>query len=159
MSKRELNRAIRHARKANRLGPDAKCTECGEHDIRVLRKVGKIILCDECENEIQGRPRLERHHLAGRRNDHFNIPVPANVHVILSDAQNDWPRETLINPDQDILRVIAAWFRGIYDLLIYLAEKLLNWATRLEALSKFLASIIGSNWSSKVEGWEHEDEE
>jgi hypothetical protein len=116
-------------------------------------------LCADCHNQVQGKPTFEHHHFAGRKNDNFSIPIPANQHAILSDAQYDWPWETLSNPDRDPLREFAAWFRGIHDLLIHLAEWLLNWATRLEALSKFLVNIIGANWPSKVEGWRDVDEE
>ncbi len=133
MSARELNRAVRHVRKRNRLGSRAVCELCGEHDIRVLFRKGKIIMCADCHLERQGKAPFENHHPAGRNNDDFNIPISANVHAILSDAQYDWPRETLSNPNQDFLREIAAWFRGIHDLLIHLAEMLLNWAILVKA--------------------------
>ena len=159
MSEHELRRAVRHAKKANRLGPVPKCKICGEHDIRVLHKVGRINMCADCHNEIQGESPFEHHHIAGRHNDSFTIPLSANDHAILSDAQYDWPRETLRNPNQDPLREIAAWLRGVYDLLDHLANKLLVWATKLERVSEILENFIGVNWSSKVEGSGNENDE
>lgn len=159
MSEEELNREFRHANKRNRLGSNAKCELCGEHDLRILRKVGKHILCPECHLESQGKVPIENHHPPGKNNGDFCFPIPANTHAILSDAQYDWPRETLRNPNKDPLLEIAAWFRGIHDLLIHLADKLLDWAYLLEIVSRFLAGVIGPNWLSKVAGEEDEYKE
>jgi hypothetical protein len=159
MSEKELNRTVRHARKKNRIGPGASCEICGEHDVRVLQRVGNRLLCADCRLEIWGRAASENHHPAGKNNDDFSISLPANDHAILSDDQYDWPGETLRNPDQDPLREIAAWFRGIHDLLIHFAEKLLIWASGLEGLSTFLKGMFGPDWVSRVNKWKGEDDD
>lgn len=154
MSEVELNRIVRHARKMNRLGHDARCSQCGERDIRVLRKVRGMLLCADCHNNQSGRSVLEHHHIAGKKNDESWIAIPANLHSRLSDDQYDWPTDTLRNPNSDPLIEIAAWFRGLHDLFVQLADKLLSWAIQFEALSRFLKKLIGANWSLEVEGWE-----
>ena len=151
MSTRELRRAVRHASKVDRLGADASCEVCGERDVRVLRKVGARVLCANCHKKLQGQRPFEQHHIAGRKNSDATIPLPANLHSILSDAQYDWPSITLRNPSGNQFIRIAAWFRGIHDLLAQLTVMLQTRAEWFEVFSAVLENNTGSNWSTRSE--------
>jgi hypothetical protein len=64
------------------------------------------------------------------------VPIPVNDHrAVLSEAQYEWPKATLENPNASPLLAAAASIRGYVDLTHYFADKLLlpN-AERLEAL-------------------------
>lgn len=146
MSDESLKRSLRHELKRRRLGRDDVCPRCGEPDIRALQKSGESTICAECRLKEQGLPPYERHHPAGRSNDPFVVPNPANIHASLSDDQVDWPEETLRNPDGDIFHALAAWMRGIHDTLVHIALKLGEWAVTLEYMARFLEERIGPNW-------------
>ncbi len=144
-----LGKTLRHRRKDLRLGPDATCTQCGEADRRTLQ-LSEVVLCAECRLAFQGKPTTERHHPAGRHNDAFIAPLPANPHAALSDAQIEWPQETLRNPDRDFLRILAAWLRFFADTFRYLSKQVLTWATTLESYSQHLASTLGPQWWADI---------
>lgn len=153
MSKQKLDQSLRLERKRQRLGEGARCQICGQTDIRVLELSRERVLCSECRHEVQGKPPVEKHHPAGRNNDSFYVPLPANDHAILTDCQNDWPTETLTNPSPDILHQIAAWLRAISDTLKHLAEMVEKWAKTLEELARYLATQIGLDWWQRFLEW------
>jgi hypothetical protein len=147
----DLKRALRHRGKELRLGKDARCARCGEADARALQRV-ELVLCAECRLALQGKSTAERHHPAGRRNDAFAAPLPANSHAVLSDAQHDWPAATLRNPEGDFLRTLAAWLRFFADTFRYLSGTVLVWATTLERYSEHLSATLGARWWADLEG-------
>ncbi len=69
---------------------------------------------------------------------------------MLSDAQVDWPKETLRNPDRDFLRILAAWLRFFADVFRYLSEQAVGWATTLETYSVHLAMMLGPRWWADI---------
>lgn len=150
MTHPSLSTTLRHRKKALRLGPDASCTRCGESD-RLSLQVTESILCAECRLALAGKPTTERHHPAGRHNDPFASPPPANPHAAFSDAQIAWPQETLRNPEHDFLRTLAAWLRFFADTFRYLSEQAYGWATTLESYSVHLASTLGTQWWTGIE--------
>ena len=156
MSKPKLNRAIRRAIKGIRLGKDAECEECGERDILTLQLAGGHILCAECRLTQSGKSGVERHHPPGRRNDPFAVPLPANDHAILSDAQQDWPSETLKNQRRDALHRQAAWLRAIHDTRQHMADSSLPWAIELETLATYLTEKLGKRWWHDFIKWRKE---
>lgn len=81
---------------------------------------------------------MDNHHVAGRANSPITIRVPVNDHrAELNVAQQDWPKETLENPDANPLLTTAAEIRGYLDSQHYLAERLLRQAVeRLEAIAE-----------------------
>jgi hypothetical protein len=146
MSKESLGRTLRHTKKANRIGHDPKCEGCGEEDIRALHLVHGCIQCTECDLEVVGRSPYERHHPAGRRNDRFSISIPANDHAVLSDAQNDWPKEVLMKDTKDILKGLAAWLLGLENIFDHISNKSKPWSKMLLDLRSYLEIKLGENW-------------
>ena len=102
-----------------RLGTrDARCKFCGETRPAALQGTAPNIVCYECRQTRIGRSPIEKHHIAGRRNDSFTIPLIVNDHRVASDLQNDWPEKTLRNPSSSPLRTNAARVRGLADFLL-----------------------------------------
>lgn len=145
MTQSSLSTTLRHRKKTLRLGTDASCSQCGEND-RLMLQVTESILCAECRLGLAGKPTTEHHHPAGRHNDGFTSPLPANPHAVLSDGQIDWPRETLRNPEHDFLRTLAAWLRFFADTFRYLSEQAYGWATTLESYASHLSMTLGPQW-------------
>jgi hypothetical protein len=96
---------------------------------------------------------MDNHHITGKANGPITIGIPVNDHrAELTVAQQDWPAETLENPDGSPLRAGAASIRGFVDTHIYLIKTLLLWiADMLEMLDTFLAPTLGPKW------WEDTD--
>ena len=91
---------------------------------------------------------MDDHHPFGSANDPTTIRVPVNDHrAELNVAQQDWPKETLRNPDGSPLLRAAACIRGFVDTILYLIREGLLWvAEMLEKLDAFLAETIGPKW-------------
>ena len=153
MSKRDLARALRHASKENRLGAGVICDSCKEADLRCLQRSLERTLCAECRLVQEGKPRYELHHPAGRHNDSFVIPMHANEHTVMSDYQEDWPDETLRNPDGDLLHRHAAILRSNHDFLMRRAELSQKDAIEFEALAQFLKKEFTLDWSTAFAEW------
>ncbi|MDP9357437.1 MAG: hypothetical protein M3R02_19540, partial [Chloroflexota bacterium] len=122
----ELTTRARLERKRTRLGGDAVCAMCGESDLRCLHLVPQgrrdeavepLVLCANCHRRQQGQSVVEQHHPAGRSNNPATVALAANEHAIVSDAQHDWPRDTLRNPTGSPLLAASASVRGMGDLL------------------------------------------
>lgn len=158
MSHRRLQRALRHAAKENRLGAGASCDSCKEADLRCLQRSLGQTLCAECRPLQEGKPRYELHHPAGRHNDSFVIPMHANEHAVMSDYQEDWPDETLRNPDGDLLHRHAAILRADHDFLMRRAELSQNDAIEFEALAQFLKKEFRSDWATAFAEWRERKE-
>src|SRR5882672_4793428 len=95
MTKRE----VRQEKRLKRLGTrKPQCKLCGESDSSALTDGIPNIICAECQAKKSEKSPIEKHHPAGRNNDSFIVPIPANDHRILSDRQHDWPEHTLRNP-------------------------------------------------------------
>jgi hypothetical protein len=59
----------------------------------------------------------------------------------------DWPKETLENPDKSPLLAAAGCIRGFCDTLVYLIEELLLWiADLLERLHCILIEKFGERY-------------
>ena len=96
------------------------CSRCGHARMQAL--VASIpILCASCHAEQRGVSTIERHHIAGRSNFDWTIPVDVNDHRVLSDLQRRWPTRTLRNPDGDDWIRLSGLLRGIADFLVLLA--------------------------------------
>ena len=154
----------REGSKRDRLGQYARCDHCDqETDPRCLRQVElakpgdgaiAVVLCAGCHLRLQGKPLEEDHHPAGRANDAFTVPIPANDHAVLSDLQHDWPTATLRNPDGSPLLAAAAALRGWLDVLRLLIERTVGWIPdALERLDDALREYVGPGWWGTV-GWE-----
>jgi hypothetical protein len=91
---------------------------------------------------------MDNHHIAGKANSPITTSIPANDHQAqLTVAQQDWPRETLENPDGCPLLRGAACIRGFGDTIVYYVETFVVWvAEMLEVLSKHAAEQWGPQW-------------
>ena len=140
MDQREdRRREFRNNVKLWRLGTrDPRCTRCGEDRPPALLRQADSISCYECRLNELGRSSSEYHHLAGRKNDPFSVPLPGNHHRCASDLQTDWPRKTLRNPHKSPLLRSAARLRGLKDLLFVNGEYLSRIASLLEQLQNLL---------------------
>jgi hypothetical protein len=91
---------------------------------------------------------MDQHHIGGRANSPITISIPANDHrAELSVLQQDWPKETLENPEGCPLRKGAACIRGFRDTLVHLIDQFLLWvADMLERVSAKLLEECGTRW-------------
>jgi hypothetical protein len=138
------------ARKATaerRVGKGAKCA-CGESQPEALITGSNPIICAACDREKSGNTPFDDHHPAGRSNCAATLPIWVNDHrAWLSEAQRDWPGDTLENPDGSPLLAIAACSRGYLDTDDYLKRRLLLQNPEvLEKLDAFLVKKFGRKW-------------
>lgn len=124
-----------------------KCSKCGEYGVFALTGCDPEITCYECQRKAAKRPPIERHHPAKRKNDSFTVAIPSNDHRYLSDLQEDWPLETLRNPNGSPLLKAAAMLRGWLDVLRLLIERVLGWIPEfLETMDAKLDQHFGAIW-------------
>ena len=138
----------RKAAAVRRVG-DRQCA-CGERRPKALIPKSDPIRCHECQRKKEGKTHMDNHHPAAKANNPTTTPVPVNDHrAELSPAQDDWPKETLENPDGSPLLAFAGCVRGYADTAVYLIEKLLlPFATMLEVLDRYLVNTVGRNGGS-----------
>ena len=144
-----------HVRKtvaARRVGIDNQCA-CGESRPEALIAGSSPMMCAACKRKKDGKTIMDNHHIAGKSNSPITIAVPVNEHrAELTVAQQDWPKETLENPDGSPLRAGAARIRGFIDTHIHLIKTFLLWvADMLEMLDTLLVGTLGPKW------WEETD--
>ena len=137
-----------HQRKAAAVRRAGKNTRCACGETRVEALVPGKGLCAACNRTMKKQSTLDNHHVAGRRDSPVTVPIPVNDHrAILSEAQYDWPKATLENPDGCPLRWAAGCIRGFVDTVVYMIERLLRRiAEMLEVLSAFLVEHLGPEW-------------
>src|SRR5215472_4097988 len=71
----------------------------------------------------EGKSIMDSHHMAGKANADITLQVPANDHrAHLTEAQHDWPKSTLENPDGNLYLKNAALIRGFIDVVDYLQD-------------------------------------
>jgi hypothetical protein len=149
MPREKARRALREARRAIRLCPGAPRKRHRASDRTPRQGPGRVHDCSRHDLRKRRLATWERHHIAGRRNSGIAVLIPARIHRVLSDMQNDWPEETLRNPQGDILHVLAAWSRSASDIFTYLAELMQKLAKMLEALAWYISTIAGPGWWRK----------
>src|SRR5262249_51624249 len=142
---KSTRRDVRHEQQSRRLGTRTpQCGSCEETHGAALTTQDEKIICYECILKESGKPTIENHHFAGKRNDSLTVPIPGNDHRILSDWQRDWPADTLRNPNSSPLLKTAGAIRGFLDVLRLIIERILGWVPEfLEGLDAYLTSSIG----------------
>jgi hypothetical protein len=140
--------AKRRSVATRRVGIGSRCVNCGEGRPLSLIPESKPTTCEECRRRRKSRKACDDHHIAGKANHSFTIPIPANDHrAVLSEAQYDWPKATRENPHRSPLIAIAGCIRGCIDTIVYLLKKMLSWAAEfVEQLDAFLVFHMGPNW-------------
>ena len=146
-SRDPIGRELRRNHAQRRVGFDSKCG-CGESRPGALIPCSTPMSCARCTRKQRGHSILDRHHPAGDANHELTIPIPVNDHrAILNEHMQDWPKETLENPDRSPLLAAAGCIRGFCDTLIYLIEELLLWiADLLERLHSILIERFGARY-------------
>lgn len=146
--RKATNRDFRQEKQLLRLGTrQPQCGKCGESDPVTLTGRQPKIVCYECQLKTAKRSQTEHHHPAKRKNDPFTICIPGNDHRYLTDLQEDWPLETLRNPNGSPLRKASATIRGWLDVLRLLIERVFGWIPEfLEKLDEKLTERLGKTW-------------
>src|SRR3954466_9864064 len=112
--------AARKSAATRRVGVDQQCS-CGEVRPEALIAGSNPMMCAECQRKRKGRRTTDDHHVAGAANSPVTIPIAVNDHrAELSEAQRDWPKRTLENPDGSPVLKVAAGIRGAVDTIRYL---------------------------------------
>ena len=147
----EVRGEIRNRAKLRRFGTwSPSCCRCGENRPAALLHAEEGIVCYECRINDLGRSSVEDHHIAGRRNDSFTIPLSGNDHRCVTDLQSGWPTKTLRNPHDSLLLKEAAWLRGLSDLFIVWAEYLCRVARLLEGVEQRLEKKFGVDVAKRL---------
>jgi hypothetical protein len=109
-------------------------------------------ICAECQRRRQGKTAHDDHHPFGKANSPITVSVPVNDHrAELSEAQQDWPKQTRENPHGSLLLKAAGSIRGFVDTVIYLIKKGLLWvADLLERLDAALVERHGPQWWTEM---------
>lgn len=145
---RTVSAAARVERAYRRLGTrEPRCRACGERRPLVLTGTHPEIRCYRCRKLEKAQSPIEHHHPAGQHNSTVTMPVDANVHRLLSDAQEDWPVLTLRNPTKSPLLRTAASLRGLADVhQILVANLLAQLPETLESLDALMTAAYGPGW-------------
>ena len=138
-----------------RAGVGKRCA-CGEN--RALIPNSDPTICARCQRRSLGRKEFDDHHNFGESNSSLTMSVPVNDHrADLSVTQQNWPKETLRNPEHSPLLTGAAFIRGFVDTVVYLMKEFLLWVARLlELLDAVLRRKLGEKWwnHTKLEAFE-----
>jgi hypothetical protein len=152
-----IKTGTRRAKTQRRVGVGAACADCGKSAPEVpLVARSRPKRCYACYQIARGKKPTEGHDIAGKSNSPIKIEVPANVHRSLSEAQYEWPRKTLQNPDgSPALRATAA-LRGARDLIVELLTTLFDSCIVLiEMIDAWLCEKHGKWWiGTPFEGWQ-----
>src|SRR5450432_3427132 len=87
-----IRRFQRRSIAARRIG-ERTCS-CGENRPEALITGSRPTICSACRRKQLGHTTFDNHHPAGSANHPATVPVPANDHQTLTDAQYDWPKPT-----------------------------------------------------------------
>jgi hypothetical protein len=123
---RSVRRLKRLEQKFARFGyPHPRCAICGED---------RVVM-------------LERHHLAGAANSAFSVPLCANHHHLLSDAQEDLlPDLRRRDEARSPLLKAAAMADGAAAFFEPFAAQQRQWATYFTELDRHLTTKFGPDW-------------
>jgi hypothetical protein len=117
-----------------RAGEGASC-DCGETRPLALVPGSNPTICAKCQRIQKGHSIMDNHHPFGEANDRkTTIPIPVNDHrAVLNEAQNDWPKRILENPDGSPVLAAAGCLLGVIDTVKYLIETGLRWVAEMLA--------------------------
>jgi hypothetical protein len=135
--------------------PRCKVRGCEETNPFALMGAHPELYCPLHTAEFAGRHWFERHHPAGQANDaEHTVEVPMGDHMVLSSYQQEWPQETLRNPDGSPLLRAAAATRGWLDILRLILDRTVGWVPRfLERLDAWLNTKLGERWWDEFVAW------
>jgi hypothetical protein len=124
--------AKRAAIAQRRVGEGARCA-CGETRPLALIPRSNPMICAKCQRRKKGQSVMDKHHPSGEANRRkITISIPVNDHrAELNEAQNEWPKRILENPDASPLLAAAGAILGIIDTVKYLIETGLRWVAEM----------------------------
>lgn len=123
-------------------GKSRSCLICGIREIKALVRVD---LCREHLSIFQGGSPVENHHPEGRAASSDVVPLPINIHAVLTAKQIHWPG-VLHYPSKDPLIQIARRIQATQDFIEYLHQAARRDANFLLALSLAQQEIHGLGW-------------
>lgn len=135
--------------------PKCKVEGCIETNPFALIGAYPELYCAMHAADFAGKRWFEDHHWQGQRNDPDDKgPTPINDHKVLSSYQDEWPPDTLRNPDASPLLRAAAATRGWLDTLRLILDRTVGWVPRfLESLDAWLRSKLGDRWWDEFLAW------
>lgn len=146
----EIKKAARHARRAEKFPADAKCASCPESDPIVLVADSDPLTCYQCQELAAGKSGVEADHFGRRANSNHLYRLSANDHRRISEMQQDWPLDTLRNPNKSPLLKGAAVLRAWLDYLRLIIDRSVGWMpSAIEALDQCLTTNVGDRWWEK----------
>jgi hypothetical protein len=139
--------SIRKATSARRAGVGAKCA-CGENRPGALIRNSRPKTCHECRRKAEKKSTFDRHHPFGESNSPITVNIRTNDHTSeLNEAQRDWPKQVLENPDGSPLLAAAGHVLGFIDTVVYFIEKGLRWVADLLVIAdEYLKETLGAKY-------------
>jgi hypothetical protein len=151
-----IKTAARKAKAQRRVGQGAACTRCGDGRPDMLVRSSRPKLCLKCYALENGTKTTQSHHVAGRANSPLTVEISVTDHRTLSEAQYEWPPETLRNVDGSPLLCAAGALRGTCDFIAELILRLIECCAEfLENLDAWLREKYGLWWNNTpFDGWQ-----
>ena len=118
--------AARDMTRTLRLPPNARCKTCGRTDPLDLLPETKPRVCADCGPVGGPKPSRQEHHPFGDANDPVTFSFRPSSHRFFTDRQEDWPTETLTNPDGCPTLRRAAALRSFGDTIAFLEERVIR---------------------------------
>lgn len=121
MDAHALERDVRKALRARRLGADEACVLCGKQSPDCLLRARRSL--------------LEEHHLAGVATDRaLLVTLCRNCHAIVTEGQRDAGLDLTRDRSRTLLDSVEAILRGAALFFALLAARLEQWAEKLNGL-------------------------
>lgn len=151
-----IKTGVRKAKAQRRVGQGASCTQCPEKRAEMLVRSSRPKLCLKCYALKKGKKTTETHHIAGKANSPITVEIPVKDHRTLSEAQYEWPPETLQNSDGSPLLALAGSLHGVADFVGELIVALIHYlAETAEKIDAWLREKHGMWWKDgPFDGWQ-----
>jgi hypothetical protein len=151
-----IKAGVRKAKTKRRVGAGAFCVDCGESHADMLVQHSRPKRCVTCHPLKVRRKKSDGHHLGAKANSPLTVEIPVKDHRTVTDAQLDWPPQTLQNPDGSPVLAIAGCLRGIADFIADIITAFIRrLATATEEIDAVLREKYGLWWKgTKLDGWQ-----
>jgi hypothetical protein len=145
-----LNAAVRHTQRARRIPDGARCAVCGLADPAALTRSSEQWWCYEHLQEQRGQATTEQHHVLPDQLDPTTVPLPGNMHRVLSELQRELPAEVRKAATHDPLALVITIVGACRDMAAVAVQFLnaaLAWLLRLWASLK---AHHGPDWQATL---------
>jgi hypothetical protein len=153
-----IKSGARKAKASRQVGQGAFCIDCGEQRSNMLVRRSRPRRCLRCYAIKHGRKPTEGHHLGAEANSPLIVELPVKDHRTVTEAQHEWPPQTLQNPDGSPLLALAGSLRGVADFIGELITAFINrLAEAAEDIDAWLREKYGLWWKDgPFDGWQPE---